>query len=356
MATQAASPLVGKVRSCLQVFRCRRRSRGTTPTPQETTPHSSFVSNTLNRPHLNPHLKPTPQVVLPGDQVALVLPDHAAAAADPSSNTTSAVARVFRVGAGLRAEPRQTTPSASASTPIAAAKPGVLRQATRTCQLSVDAVRSRRYIPQEDDPVVGVVLDPRAAADHYSVDVGAPHPALLPQLAFEGATRRNRPMMSAGDLVYARVTSAPRDADALLACTDASGLASGFGPLVGGALARVTPAFARALLRTKPAAPVLVALGKHAGPFEVAVGANGRVWVAAPTIATLADVVRALETAESVPPTEAEAWVVERLGEWRSGGGGGGDEEAAMAAAGARSGRRGYGDDDDGGGGSMMEL
>jgi exosome complex component RRP40 len=280
----------------------------------------------------------------------VVLPDQVAAADSPL--------RVVRVGAGLRAEPVSATTTttaaaaaaAAASVSVAAAKAGVLRAAPRTGQLWVDGVRSRRYIPGEEDPVVGRVLD-KAGAEHYSVDVGAPFPALLPQLAFEGATRRNRPVPAPGDLVYARVTSAPRDSDATLACTDAAGQSAGFGLLAGGALARITPAFARALLRQKPPAPVLVALGKHAGAFEVAVGANGRVWVAAPTISGLASVVRVLESAEAVPPTGAERWVEETLREWAvaagEGGAAGGGAADEVAAA-----RQLQGGDDDG----SMEL
>jgi exosome complex component RRP40 len=270
------------------------------------------------------------RVVLPGDQVAVVLPDVAAA-----DGPSSAAARVVRVGAGLRAEEGRAS---SSSIAITAAKAGVLRAAPRTGQLWVDGVRARRYAPCEGDPVVGSVLD-KAGGDHYSVDVGAPQPALLPVLAFEGATRRNRPLLASGDLVYARVVAAPRDADASLACTDAAGQAAGFGPLAGGALARVTPAFARALLRAKPPSPVLIALGKHAGAFEVAVGANGRVWVAAPTLFGAACVARALEAAEAVPPTEAERWVEGRVRAWREAAGVGGGEGEMGAAAGAGAGR-----------------
>ena len=277
----------------------------------------------------------------------MVLPDQAA----PDGG-----ARIVRLGAGLRAEPgpacAATAAAAAAAADargagvsVASAVAGVLRAAPRTGQLWVDGVRSRRYVPSEGDPVVGAVLD-KAGAEHYSVDVGAPLPALLPQLAFEGATRRNRPTPSPGDLVYARVVSAPRDSDAVLACTDAAGLAAGFGPLAGGAVARVTPAFARALLRQRPPAPVLVALGKCAGAFEVAVGANGRVWVAAPTMPGLQSVVRVLEAAEAVPPTEAEAWVEDTLCGWAEAAGvaAGGAAAGGAAGGGAAAGRGGGGE------------
>lgn len=73
------------------------------------------------------------------------------------------------------------------------------------------------------DAVVGIVVERHV--DSFNVDLGGPFPAVLPALAFEGATRRNRPNLVAGDLVYARVTAASRDTDPELACTDASGKA-----------------------------------------------------------------------------------------------------------------------------------
>lgn len=60
-------------------------------------------------------------------------------------------------------------------------------------------------------------------AENYGVDVGGPFRALLPVLAFEGATKRNRPSLQPGDLVYCRVETAHRDLEAQLSCMDAAG-------------------------------------------------------------------------------------------------------------------------------------
>ena len=46
---------------------------------------------------------------------------------------------------------------------------------------------------------------------------------MLPQLSFEGATKRNRPNLKSGDVVYARVAAASRDMDPILTCVDAAG-------------------------------------------------------------------------------------------------------------------------------------
>jgi hypothetical protein len=107
------------------------------------------------------------------------------------------------------------------------------------------------------------------------VDIGAPFTAQLPQLSFEGATKRNRPNLQAGDVVYARVVSANRDQEPVLSCVDGTGRAAGFGPLKDGYTAGVSTAHARQLL-AKPPAPVLLALGQ-ALQYELAIGLNGKV-------------------------------------------------------------------------------
>ena len=78
-----------------------------------------------------------------------------------------------------------------------------------------------RYIPCVGDNVIGVVIERHS--DNLILDIGGPFPAVLNSLAFEGATRRNRPKLGEGDLVYARVTLAHKDVDTELSCTEVSG-------------------------------------------------------------------------------------------------------------------------------------
>ena len=53
---------------------------------------------------------------------------------------------------------------------------------------------ARRYWPALGDHVIGVVAD-KGAAD-YKLDLGGAVRAMLPVLAFDGATKRNRPQLS----------------------------------------------------------------------------------------------------------------------------------------------------------------
>lgn len=79
-----------------------------------------------------------------------------------------------------------------------------------------------RYIPVEGDSIIGIITD--RFGESWNVDIRGPFTATLGALSFEGVTRRSRPNLRHGDLVYARVTQAPRDADPTLVCTDADGL------------------------------------------------------------------------------------------------------------------------------------
>jgi len=48
-----------------------------------------------------------------------------------------------------------------------------------------------QYVANADDMVVGTVID--KSGEHYRLDIGASHYARLGALAFEGATKRNKP-------------------------------------------------------------------------------------------------------------------------------------------------------------------
>lgn len=186
---------------------------------------------------------------------------------------------------------------------VFALRVGVLRVAPGG-KLWLAGTPSDTYGPALDDAVLGVVLDARA--DGFRVELGAPWPAFLPALAFEKATRRNRPPLRPGSLVFARVTSAPRDGEAELSCTDAAGAAAGFGPLTGGWDFRVSCRAARALLAGPVKHAALDVLG-GALPFELAVGVNGRVWADAGSPRATILVSTTLQKTALMRPEEARA-------------------------------------------------
>jgi exosome complex component RRP40 len=114
-------------------------------------------------------------------------------------------------------------------------------------------------------------------SEEYKVDIKAPCQALLPTLAFEGATKRNRPMLKVGDVVFCRVTSASAYTDPELSCMNGKGLSDGLGLMQGGYMFETTTGHCRKLLRNPP--PLELHLIRDAVACELAVGLNGRVWV-----------------------------------------------------------------------------
>ena len=62
---------------------------------------------------------------------------------------------------------------------------------------------SKRYVASRGENVIGVVT--AKAGDIFRVDIGTSQLASLSYMAFEGATKRNRPSVNIGDIIYAKV-------------------------------------------------------------------------------------------------------------------------------------------------------
>ncbi|KAF9082152.1 Exosome component 3 [Mortierella sp. GBA35] len=157
---------------------------------------------------------------------------------------------------------------------INAVKAGIVKHNSLGNRWWVES-NQRRYVAAQGEAVIGVVTG--KTAEHYKVDIGAAQPALLGVLAFEGATKRNKPNHNIGDLLYCRVSMANKDMEAELECMNpTTGKADGYGELKSGFVIKVSLGLARRLLDPKNL--VLRQLGQHI-PFETAVGTNGKVWV-----------------------------------------------------------------------------
>jgi exosome complex component RRP40 len=172
----------------------------------------------------------------------------------------------------------------------------------------------RKYIPAVEDFAVGTVT--ARSADFYTVDVGGPTAALLPTLAFDGATKRNRPNLQVGDLLYARVVDAPKDMEPELSCCAVHGAKKDwmtgdatYGELREGHVFTCSVALARQLLRAD--SPVLRCLA-GCTPFELAIGHNGRVWVNSGSPPHTIFIANALANSELLSPEQVEL-MVQRL-------------------------------------------
>ena len=184
---------------------------------------------------------------------------------------------------------------------ILVTRPGVLRVKTVSDKevLWVDC-HSKRYVATRGENVIGVVL--AKAGDIFRVDIGTAEPASLSYLAFEGATKRNRPNVNVGDIVYAKLLVASSYTESELVCVDSYGKKAGLGVLTGGGfMFGVSLNLVRKLL--SPACCLLNKLGETA-PFEVAVGMNGRVWLRARSVKETMVLAQALQAAELMTNSE----------------------------------------------------
>ncbi|KAI9203301.1 uncharacterized protein BJ171DRAFT_443542 [Polychytrium aggregatum] len=217
-------------------------------------------------------------VVLPGDKI------------DYQSNPDEEKASSIRIGPGL-VQDRDD---------VIAIKAGVLKSSSNG-KWWIESSQ-KRYIPSAGENVLGIIT--ARNVEGYRVDIGAAHPAQLSAFAFEGATKKNRPTLEVGALVYARISVANKDMEPELECISPnSGKADGYGEVKDGFSFNCSLALARNLLKAENA--VLSALGERI-PFEIAVGMNGRVWVNAGSSRHIVLVVNAIKNSEHVSPEKAK--------------------------------------------------
>mmetsp|Transcript_125481 Transcript_125481/g.349249 ORF Transcript_125481/g.349249 Transcript_125481/m.349249 type:complete len:228 (+) Transcript_125481:119-802(+) len=184
---------------------------------------------------------------------------------------------------------------------------GVLTQAGDG--VKVENLR-KRYMPRVGDVVVGIVT--YRSAEAYKVDIRAPCLAHLPTLAFNGATRRNRPALEVGTLVYARVEAAHPDLDTELSCMDLQTKKSWstgeiiFGELKGGLSFEVELSAAQRLLEHD--CYVLDRLGQDFA-YELCIGQNGRLWLSALTARETILILQAIRRSFGMNEVQVEAMV-----------------------------------------------
>jgi exosome complex component RRP40 len=153
---------------------------------------------------------------------------------------------------------------------------------------------SRRYVPVVQESVIGIVSG--RSGEGWRVDIGSAHFAQLDGLAFEGASKRNKPNLKVGTLLYARVSLAHKDMEPELECFDAqTRKAEGHGELKGGFMMRCSLMMCRLLLDPKHF--LLPLLGARF-PVEVKVGTNGRVWINTKDVKQTIAVARCIEAVD----------------------------------------------------------
>ncbi|KAK8201955.1 exosome non-catalytic core subunit rrp40 [Zalaria obscura] len=235
----------------------------------------------------------SPTIVLPGQDLPPALL--------PNSSTNKALT----LGPGLR-----HIPPSSIITTVA----GELCTDPRKNALWIEN-NGGRYLPHVGDLVVATVHHSSTDTYHCALTAHTPY-ALLGQLSFEGATKKTRPILASGALVYARVSKADKWSDVELECVHpATGKSDGLGPLKGGMLFEISLGLARRLMMGsgKGGVVLLEEIGEKIR-FEVAVGRNGKVWVDSASVKETVAIGKALrETDEKMLDVEQQKKLIKKL-------------------------------------------
>ncbi|XP_059203014.1 exosome complex component RRP40-like [Centropristis striata] len=163
--------------------------------------------------------------------------------------------------------------------------------------------QQRRYVPAKGETVIGIVTT--KSGDVFKVDFGGSEQASLSYLAFEGATKRNRPNVQVGDLVFSQFVVANQDMEPELVCVDSCGRANGMGVFGGGGLVfSVSLGLVRRLLA--PHSELLSDL-QQLFPCELVVGMNGRLWVKSSRVQQTLIIANLLQSAETMTGPQRQA-------------------------------------------------
>ncbi|KAK2587971.1 hypothetical protein KPH14_004052 [Odynerus spinipes] len=215
-------------------------------------------------------------VVMPGDVIKDIL----------SNNKKETIV----LGPGLRRE----------ADTVFICKAGVLKKRNPAIYY-VDSYQ-KRYIPTRGENVIGIIT--QKAGDIFKVDIGAKEQASLSYLAFEGATKKNRPDLQVGDAVFAKLVVAIKDMEPELVCVDSQGKEKKLGVLSSdGMLFTCSLSLVRKLLN--PDCPLFNMLAKNQA-YEIAIGMNGRIWIKTKSVQQTIAIVNAILAAEYTYPNKMQ--------------------------------------------------
>jgi exosome complex RNA-binding protein Rrp4 len=135
------------------------------------------------------------------------------------------------------------------------------------------------YSPKVDDPVIGIIV--QKSSEFYKVDINSYTHAILNTKDFEGATKKQKPNLNLGDLVFARISKVNKFDTPTLSCINplehknwASG-ESYFGGIKNGNLFSLNRMHTWTFYKENYA---LTRLNDVVG-YEIIIGFNGRMWI-----------------------------------------------------------------------------
>ncbi|KAK8890043.1 Exosome component 3 [Tritrichomonas musculus] len=158
------------------------------------------------------------------------------------------------------------------------------------------------YQPKKDDIVIGIV-DKRSGED-WLVDIGFSHQAVLPQLSFDGATKKNCPKFERGETVVAFVEEVPESGEVILSCIGRTKNEK-LGRVTGGSLVRARPKDIQRISEYK----FIDKIGNKT-PIVASFAQNGRLYIDASndviTVLLVHAITRSLESDDPVKAFDQE--------------------------------------------------
>ena len=152
------------------------------------------------------------------------------------------------------------------------------------------------YSAKEGDIVIGIIS--QKTYEVYRVNILASKEATLNSIDFEGATRKTKPNLNVGDVIFARVEKENKYSNVTLTCksqSNSKGWSSGestYGELKGGKLYDYNRYLCLELLDNKD---YLHRLKECVAKLQIKIGYNGRIWIKTENIRDIPKVFQAIK-------------------------------------------------------------
>lgn len=136
------------------------------------------------------------------------------------------------------------------------------------------------YFPIKEDTIVGVIT--QKSYEYYKVDINSSKEGILNCVDFEGATKKERPNLEVGDIVYCRVLMDSKYENCLLTCKSEnnnkswSSGESTYGQLKGGYLYNLSPYLCYKLIQEED--NVIKRIQDYL-EVDIRIGLNGKLWI-----------------------------------------------------------------------------
>lgn len=166
------------------------------------------------------------------------------------------------------------------------------------------------YYPKIGDIVIGIIT--QKTFEYFRVNISTNKEATLNSIDFEGATRKTRPNLNVGDVVFAKVEKENKYSNVILTCKSTSnkkGWMTGesqFGELKGGKVFELGRYFCLRLLDDKE---LRQRLKECVNNLRLKIGLNGRIWIKTDEVNLVQTVFEAIKNAINLKGDEREVYL-----------------------------------------------